>query len=121
VAQHATPETQCGPDAPSSVDVKLEPRPGLDHADAGNVGRLLAIPLPQREVRDLVALLRKPFRERAKPALAAADGVRVEAVVNQADAQIEDSADLDPDDARSARQSLSLRRANRLSSARAGG
>jgi hypothetical protein len=46
------------------------------------VRALAAIPLAQGEVGDLVPLLGEPLGEVAVPALGAADGVRVEAVVD---------------------------------------
>ena len=82
MAQNAAAEAERRPDPPSAVDVELESRPNLYDAHARNVGLLAALPLAEREVRDLVALFREPLRERAKPALAAADGVRVETVVD---------------------------------------
>ena len=48
--------------------------------------RLAALPLAQRQVGDLVALGREALGEVAIPALAAADRVREQAVVDDADA-----------------------------------
>ena len=48
-----------------------------DDVDAGDVGLRTLVPLPKREVRDLVALSCEPLSEGAVPALAAADGIGV--------------------------------------------
>ena len=59
---------------------------GGDHAHAGHVAALAAaVPLAQREVGDLVPVGGEPLREVAVPALGAADGVREQAVVDEAD------------------------------------
>ena len=50
------------------------------------VGSSPRIPLPKGEVGDVVALLRQPLCEGAIPALTTADRVRIEAVVDEADA-----------------------------------
>ena len=52
------------------------------------VGALAALPLAQRQVGDLVALGGQALGEVAIPALAAADGVREQAVVDDADAHV---------------------------------
>src|SRR5205807_3028011 len=59
----------CERDAHALIDVRL----------------LATIPLPQREVGDLMALRGQPLCEVAIPALGAADRVREQAVVDDAD------------------------------------
>ena len=51
-----------------------------------DAGGRAPIPLPERQVRHLVPLGRQPLGHPAVPALGAADGVREEAVVDEADA-----------------------------------
>ena len=61
------------------------PGPDGDHAHAGDARVLALGPLAQRQVVDLVALGGEPLGEVAVPALGAADGVREQAVVDDAD------------------------------------
>ena len=66
--------------------VQRQPRPDRDHVDSGHVGGLVAVPLPESQVRDLMPVRGQALGEVAVPPLRATDGVRVEAVVDQADA-----------------------------------
>jgi hypothetical protein len=85
VPQHAQAEDERWPDASSTLDVERHPRADGDHAHSTNPGILPALPLAQRQVRDLVTLLGKPFAEIAVPALGPADGMGIEAVVDETD------------------------------------
>ena len=69
-----------------ALGVELHARAHRDHAHAGHLAALAALPLAQRQVGHLVALGREPLAEVAVPALGAADRVGEEAVVDQADA-----------------------------------
>ena len=53
---------------------------------AGNTGIRTTIPLAQRQVGDLMSLGGEPLRQASVPALGAADRVREQAVVDEADA-----------------------------------
>ena len=97
MAQNAAAEAECGADPSPTVDVELEPRPNLHDAHARDVGLLAALPLAEGEVRDLMALLREPLSKRPIPALSAADGVRVQAVVDQADAHESRDSAVEPE------------------------
>ena len=73
-------------DSPAALRVEGHPRthgndPHARHARAGS-----SLPLPQRQVCDVVALRGEVLRQGAVPTLGAADGVGVEAVVDDADA-----------------------------------
>ena len=59
--------------------------PTAHHPHARHLAALAALPLAQRQVRDLVAVGGEPLAEVAVPALGAADGVREQAVVDEAD------------------------------------
>ena len=86
VPQHADPETQRRPD-PAAVPPAYSSIRGPDGDDphARDPRRPLVAPLAQRQVGDLVPLLREPPREVRVPALGAAHRARVDAVVDQAD------------------------------------
>ncbi len=87
VAEDAEAETDRGPDPPASFDgVELEPRPHLDDLDTRDVRVLSLRPLAKRQVGDVVLCRGEAFTEVAVPALGTTDGVRVEAVVDEADA-----------------------------------
>ena len=84
--EHAGAEHERRQHAPAPAwRVELHPRPGAHHAHARHLAALAAIPLAQREVGDLVPLRGQALAEVAVPALGAADGVREQAVVDQAD------------------------------------
>ena len=85
VPQHARPEHERWRDPAAAVDVELQARPGDPHGDALDRAAPAAIPLAQRQVRHLVAVGGEPLGERAIPALAPADRVRVQAVVDDED------------------------------------
>jgi hypothetical protein len=85
--KHAEAEAHRGPDPTPAADVELQSRPDLHDPNTGKVRPLAGLPLPQRQVRDLESLRRQLFGQRAVPALTAADGVGVEAVVDEADVQ----------------------------------
>ena len=84
--QHAESEEERRQEPALSARVQLHPRARRRRRDALNAGRLTAWPLAKREVRDVVARLGEPLCEVPVPALGSADGVRVEAVVDKADA-----------------------------------
>ena len=87
MAKDAPGETELDADAPPPVDVQLHcGRDGAD-VDAGDVGAVGRIPLQPRQVGDFVATSGKTLGEAPVPPLGAADGVRVQAVENDADAQ----------------------------------
>jgi hypothetical protein len=87
VPEHARAERERRRDpAPALLGVELEARPGGDHAHPVEVRIDPPLPLPQRHVGHVVALGRQAPSDVAVPALGAADRVRVEAVVEQADA-----------------------------------
>ena len=88
MAQDTEPEAKGGPDPPPAVDVELGPWPGRHDADARNARIVAVVPLPERQVRDLVPLRGQALRERPVPALGAADRVRVETVVDEADMHV---------------------------------
>ena len=90
VSQQVPPNAEREPDlrtdAPPPVRVQLRPAGDCDdvHVRHPSAGR--AIPLEQREVRDCVPTVRQALREVAIPPLGAADGMRIQAVENEADA-----------------------------------
>ena len=59
--------------------------PATTTPDAGHAGVRAAIPLAQRQVGDLVPVRGQPLGQVAVPALGPADGVRKQAVVDEAD------------------------------------
>ena len=65
--------------------VERQPRPGGDDAHARHLAALAARPLAQRQVGHVMPVGREPLREVAVPALGAADRVREQAVVDDAD------------------------------------
>ena len=86
VPEHAGAEHERRQDAPAAARrVELHARARRHHAHARYVGALAAVPLAQREVGDLVPVRGEPLAEVAVPALGAADGVREQAVVDEAD------------------------------------
>jgi hypothetical protein len=87
VRQHAEPEDERRQDAtPPAGRVEGHPRSHGPHVHPWIEIELLApLPLAQRQIGDLVPLRRQPLGEVSIPALAAADRVRVEAVVDDAD------------------------------------
>ena len=86
MAEHAEAEDERRQDPPPAVRVQVELRADRDDPDAGNLRRGVRLPLAQGQVGDLVTVVREPLREVAVPALGTADGVREEAVVDEADA-----------------------------------
>src|SRR4051812_28378336 len=86
MAEHAEPESQRRAD-PAPAVVRIQRPAGRDGDDpyAGYVRTLLA-PLTAGEVGHLVTLRHQLRCEIAVPALRSSNGVRVEAVVNEADA-----------------------------------
>jgi hypothetical protein len=83
--EDAPAEPKCRADPAPAGDVQVDTRPDGHDLDAGNPRLLAVLPLTQRQVRDLEALAGEPLGEGALPALAAADGVGIEAVVDEAD------------------------------------
>src|SRR5512133_1098249 len=84
VFQDSGAEDERGQKPAPRLVVEAHPWPDGDHRDTLETGVLPPRPLSQRQVRDLMARVRKPFRERAVPALRAADAVWIQAVVDQA-------------------------------------
>ena len=71
--------------ATSAVCIQRHPGTGWDDTDARNVGLDAAVPLTEGEERHLVPRVYEPLGEVSVPALRAADRVRVQAVVDEAD------------------------------------
>ncbi len=89
VPQHAQPEHQRRGDLAAAVGgVQRQFRPRRHDAHPIDPRLLAVLPLAQRQVGDLVALLREALGEVAIPALSAPDGAGEEAVVYEADAHI---------------------------------
>ena len=87
MSEHACPEYDRRKDAPPSADIQGHARARDRHAHAAVYVRLRApIPLAQRQVGDLMTLTRQALGEVGVPALGAADGVREQAVVDDAHA-----------------------------------
>ena len=78
------PEPRGRPERTPTVGVHRAGRHEPDHIDAGERGRPV-VPVPHRQVRDVVAGSGEREREIVHPPLAAADGRRVEMVVDEAD------------------------------------
>ena len=83
----ACPEHERWEEATAAAGVELELRPDRVDPDARNARVLAAWPLAERQVFDVVPVGREPFRQVPVPALGSADRVRVEAVVDETDAQ----------------------------------
>jgi hypothetical protein len=90
VPQDAEPEDERRPDPAPPVDVELQPRADGHDANAANARILALIPLPQRQIGNVMTRGGEPFREVPIPPLRAADGVRVKAVVDDADAHADE-------------------------------
>src|SRR5215471_8261754 len=73
-------------DAPPSVRVELRFPGNGDDVDARHLRARVRIPLEERQVRDAVPAARDVLGEVAVPPLGPADGVRVQAVEDEADA-----------------------------------
>ncbi len=87
VPEHAGAEHERRQDAPARAGVQRHARAGGDDANARvEVEPLAAIPLAQRQIGHLVPLGHQSLGQVAIPALGAADRVREQAVVDQADA-----------------------------------
>jgi hypothetical protein len=86
VAQDAAAELKRRANPTPAVDIEVEAWPNRNDAHTGNIGLVTGLPLAEGEVRDLIALLCKPLCEGAIPALAAADGIWIKAVVDETDA-----------------------------------
>src|SRR5436305_911385 len=85
--EHAGAEDERRQDPPPAArGVEGHARTDRANAYAGNVRLVPALPLAQRDERDVVAGRGQPFAEVAVPALGTADGVGEEAVVDEADA-----------------------------------
>ena len=86
VAENAEAEPNRGPDSTSpALRVEAESGTDRDHLDSREAG-VVTLPLAQREVRDVVARVGESLGEVAVPALRATGRVRIEAVVDDADA-----------------------------------
>ena len=70
---------------PAVAPVERHPRPDCDHPHSGNTRILTFGPLTEGEVVDLVTVGGEPLGQVPVPALGAADGVRIDAVVDDAD------------------------------------
>src|SRR5262245_54848969 len=84
--QNAEAEEERGPDSPSPTDVELETWADGDNPNSTNIRFLSIVPLPEGQIRDLMAFPRESLREVPVPALGSAHGVGVEAVVDDANA-----------------------------------
>ena len=65
--------------------VQLHARPDGYHAHSLSARALAMVPLSQRQIGHFMAIARQPLSETPVPALGAADGVGVQAVVHEAD------------------------------------
>ncbi len=83
--QHAGAEDERGPDPPPAVDVERHARARRADVHARQLRPRPALPLAQREVRDVVPVGDESLCEGAIPPLAAADRVRKQAVVDDQD------------------------------------
>jgi hypothetical protein len=83
--EHAHAEDQRRRDASAIADVEVHSGPDDPDVDALKVVEL-AVPLAQRDVRDVVAGVAQAQGEVAVPALRSADGVGEQTVVDEADA-----------------------------------
>ncbi len=86
MGEHAGAEHERRQDPPAAVcRVQAHARTGADHTHTGHVRTLAPIPLAQRQVGDLVAVGGESLGEVSVPALGAADGIREQAVIDDAD------------------------------------
>ena len=86
VPEDAEAEPKLHEDAATTLHVELHRRGDGDDLHAGHLCAHRGVPLQPRQVGHLVPAVGEAFRERAVPALTAADGVRVQAVENEANA-----------------------------------
>lgn len=86
MGKDAEPEQKRGQDSPSPVRLQLHPWPDGDDFHSRDARILSALPLTQRQVRHFVAVLGEPLRQVPVPAFGAPDGMRIEAVVDEANA-----------------------------------
>ena len=85
--QDAEPEHERRQDpAPAGPRVERHARPDRVHVDPGDAGIRPAVPLPQRQIGDLVSVCGEPLGQAPVPPLGAADRVREQAVIDDADA-----------------------------------
>src|SRR5262249_36816760 len=86
VQEDAEPETEGRRDPPATVAaVQRHPGPHGDHVHPGDACILALGPLAEGEIVDLVTIGGEPLGQVPVPALGAADGVRIDAVVDDAD------------------------------------
>ena len=91
---------QVPPDRKAESDGRTERAPAVavdtarigqtDDVDSGQIGSTTFVPVAHRQVGDLVAGGGEPQREVTEPALGTADGLRVDVVVDEADAHRSD-------------------------------
>jgi hypothetical protein len=84
VYKHPQPEHDRRQHATLAVRVQPESRAYRDDSYPFDLWGLAALPLPERQVGDVVTGIGKAPGEAPIPALGATDGVRVEAVVDEA-------------------------------------
>jgi hypothetical protein len=85
VPEDARAEDQRRPDPPATARVQLHARTDREDADSANLGILVRFPLTERQIRHVVPFRRQALGQVPVPALRSPDGVRVQAVVDEAD------------------------------------
>lgn len=73
-------------DATFPLGVQLHARSNSDHSDAGDLRKLLAIPLAEGQIDDFISIGGKRFCQCAVPTLSATHSPREQAVINNANA-----------------------------------
>jgi hypothetical protein len=86
VEQYAGPEDKWRQDPPSPACVQVHSRPDGNDLDPRNPGIGTALPLSKGQIRNLVTVADETLGKVPVPTLGAADRVRVEAVVDDANA-----------------------------------
>ena len=88
MAEHGQREAELNRDASAAVDVELHRRSHSNHVDPADVRVRIGIPLQPCEIRNPPPARGEPLCQRAVPALAAAHGIRVQTVEDEANAQV---------------------------------
>jgi hypothetical protein len=70
--------------ATAALKVQRHARADSDYAHARHLATLAALPLPERQVSDVITVRRQTLSEIPIPALSTANGVREEAVIDEA-------------------------------------
>ena len=85
MAEHAQAKAQWRRDPPFALVIERHTRRDRDDANARQRGRIMIIPLPLRDIGDVMPLRGEPLRQRAIPALRPADRPGKQAIVDDAD------------------------------------